>query len=386
MKRKITLLCAFTAFVGAMVSCSSNTFKIDGTAADEIPDTAYFVFISDENYKFSEIPDDTIIIKDKKFSYTNNKFNEPRLINLQAIFKDGTVCNNIVDFIMVPGETAKLKVCNGFYQIDGTRFYNDWHNISVRQDSLRTQMSIIANQLNSIDYNKDYEKYDSIRDIYETTYNEYSNLVSNYLKKNPKAEGAFIPMLFSHRISFSAYSNVISDDIRNGRFSRYIDSTIVWEKRSAEENRKMRQKQIDMMAETAEGTMYKELVSEIDGKKLSDYVGRGKYVLVDFWASWCGPCRQEIPSIIEIYNNYKGKDFDVVGVTISDRPEDTQRAVEELGIPYPQIMTTSWENPYGVNGIPHTILFAPDGRIVKRGMRGDGIELWVLKSLMKNQK
>ena len=74
-------LCAVAALAGALASCANkNTFVIDGTAADEIPDTAYFVFISDYDYHFSQVPDDTIIVKDKKFSFTYDKCDEPRLI------------------------------------------------------------------------------------------------------------------------------------------------------------------------------------------------------------------------------------------------------------------------------------------------------------------
>ena len=380
-------LCAVAALTGALASCANkNTFVIDGTAAEEIPDTAYFVFISDYDYHFSEVPDDTIIVKDKKFSFTYDKCDEPRLINLQAIFKDGTVCNNIVDFIMVPGETVKLNVCNGFYQIDGTGFYRDWHNVSDAQNAINKDLSDVVSQLQTTDYDTEGERYDSLYHIYSKLNKKIGNILPEYLKANPKADGAFIPQLFSHRIRLSDWEDELSPEIRNGRFSRYIDSTVVWEKRRLAESKKMREEQAKMMAETGEGTMFKEVLSEYDSKKLSDYVGKGKYVLVDFWASWCGPCRSEIPRIIEIYNDYKGKNFEVVGVTINDRFEDTQRAVEEMGIPYPQIMTTKWENPYGINGIPHIILFGPDGKIIKRNLRGDAMELWVLKSLMKAKK
>jgi thiol-disulfide isomerase/thioredoxin len=108
---------------------------------------------------------------------------------------------------------------------------------------------------------------------------------------------------------------------------------------------------------------------------LSDYVGKGKYVLVDFWASWCGPCRGEIPTIIELYNKYAGEKFEVLGVATWDEPEDTKKAIEELGIKYPQIMNAqqAGSDAYNIEGIPEIILFAPDGTIVKRGLRGEAM-------------
>lgn len=139
--------------------------------------------------------------------------------------------------------------------------------------------------------------------------------------------------------------------------------------------------------ETGEGSIFKDFQTEHEGKvvKLSDYVGKGKYVLVDFWASWCGPCRMEIPNLIKVYNQYKGDKFEVLGVATWDKPEDTKKAIKELGIPYPQILNASKEvsDAYGIVGIPHIILFDPDGKIVKRNLRGSDIERTVKKALQQ---
>ena len=136
---------------------------------------------------------------------------------------------------------------------------------------------------------------------------------------------------------------------------------------------------------TGEGQMFKDFEAEYDGQvvKLSDYVGKGKYVLVDFWASWCGPCRMEIPNLIEVYNKYKGDKFEVLGVATWDEPDNTLQAIEELGIEYPQIMNAqkAGSDAYGIEGIPEIILFAPDGKIVARGLRGEDIEKKVAEVL-----
>ena len=113
--------------------------------------------------------------------------------------------------------------------------------------------------------------------------------------------------------------------------------------------------------------------------KLSDYVGKGKYVLVDFWASWCGPCKAEIPNIKAVYDKYAGEDFDVLSVAVWDKPEASVKAAAELGITWNQIINAQ-QTPtdlYGIDGIPHIILFGPDGIILKRDLRGEQIEATV---------
>lgn len=117
--------------------------------------------------------------------------------------------------------------------------------------------------------------------------------------------------------------------------------------------------------------------------KFSDYVGNGKYVLVDFWASWCGPCKREIPNIAAVYQKYHGDDFDVLSVAVWDKPADTKAAAKEHGVVWNQIINAQRipTDIYGIEGIPHIMLVGPDGTILKRDLRGSAIEEAVSKAL-----
>ena len=117
---------------------------------------------------------------------------------------------------------------------------------------------------------------------------------------------------------------------------------------------------------------------------LSDFIGQGAYVLVDFWASWCGPCRKETPFVVKAYNDYKDKGLIVLGIPVEDKQDATKEAMKQLGIHYPQLLDpgATLAEEYGVNGIPHLFLFGPDGKVLKDGMRGEGIDA-VLKPIFQ---
>lgn len=133
---------------------------------------------------------------------------------------------------------------------------------------------------------------------------------------------------------------------------------------------------------TAKGKPYVDLTMQApDGKKasLSDFAGKGKYVLVDFWASWCGPCRKTMPALIEFYNKNKERGLDIVGVSFDSNAEAWQKAIKTLGIPWHHISDLKgWNSQaaltYNITAIPNTLLIDPEGRIVGKGLPLEDIE------------
>ncbi len=118
-----------------------------------------------------------------------------------------------------------------------------------------------------------------------------------------------------------------------------------------------------------------------DGKSVSLSNFKGKYVLVDFWASWCGPCRAENPNVLAAYNKYKNKNFEILGVSIDEpnKKNEWLKAVKDDGLTWVQVSDTkeggnTAAKLYGVNAIPFNFIVDPQGKIVARNLRGAELE------------
>ena len=128
------------------------------------------------------------------------------------------------------------------------------------------------------------------------------------------------------------------------------------------------QKFLDLEEADTEGNLH----------KLSEYVGQGKWVLVDFWASWCGPCKAEMPNVVAAYKQYHDKGFEIVGLSFDREKDPWVKAILEWQMPWIHLSDLKyWKSVaaevYSVNSIPDNLLINPEGIVVARGLRGEAL-------------
>ncbi len=183
-----------------------------------------------------------------------------------------------------------------------------------------------------------------------------STVLDSAISKN--ADNALGLYLF---LDYKAYESDLAElNAELAKYPQFDSSTRIKKLKNA----------LELKEETSVGKPFKDFEITYDGKttRLSDYVGNGKYTLVDFWASWCGPCIRETKVIKQLYEQYGDKGLTVVGVAVWDEPENTLNAIAQHELPWDNIINTQniATDIYGISSIPCIILFDPEGNIVSR--------------------
>ena len=344
------LLFVMAVAAATLVSCGKATsYTIDGTVTDSTMN-GQMIYLTD---MASHDVLDSAVIADGKFSFTGKADTaivahiQSRPYRMELILENGHIVAEM-------GETDKLS---------GTPLNEALVAFQNDRESLENKIMAKQQELMQKGLSED-EIMDEWETFQETVLMpEHNQLHAKHFDKNrDNAVGAWV-------VASWGLDPAQLDSVLN----------LAGENPKANPLGKALVKQMEVMKKTAEGVMFTDFtIEQPDGRQvsLSDYVGKGDYVLVDFWASWCGPCRREIPNIKELYDKYHGKGFEVLGVAVWDKPEDTQKAIEELGIEWPQIINAQQipTDLYGIEGIPHIILFAPDGTIVARDLRDEAMK------------
>lgn len=203
---------------------------------------------------------------------------------------------------------------------------------------------------------------------------------------------AYTSYLFSMISQTQSISNGLAEycRIEGARFATLaqIDSLIAAERLKGPDVKALKRWRdaAALRDKTAPGRRFTDFcVMQPEGNKaaLSDYAGRDRYILVQFWASWCPWCIKEIPELKKLQSRYPASQFGIVGVAVRDEEADTRRAVQKFGISWPVIYNAARipYDIYGFTGIPYLVLIGPDGTIVSAGESVNRMELYLDKAI-----
>lgn len=341
MKNLIYLIALPLIFAACNSSKNTDNFTISGTLTDEANGKTVYLNNYDSGDKI-----DSIVVDSAKFVFTGH-------IDTSAIVRlsiDGQIVGMLV---LEPGE---ITFNDG--KATGTAGNDAFTNFTSKRQAIIKEARSIS---------PDTIVFDSIQNVLNE---KYESLISETYEANKdNAIGYYI--FLNKAYGFTSKSE--------------LDSALTASPAFYKEGKRIKTllESYAKIEETGPGMKFAdfEIVYNDSTYRFSDYVGKGKYVLVDFWASWCGPCMQEIEVIKEIYNKYHDKGLEILGVAVWDEPEASLATIEAKQLPWTNIVNAQKipTDIYGIMGIPHLILISPDGIIVNRGMQGDALREEVKK-------
>ena len=356
----------FSAVVLALTACHSNTYKISG-AVEGLNDGDTLFITNDLQ---TGIPTDTLIVKDGKFEMSG----ETDSTYLCMVYSEKRNELNAPFFIEPGNISIKLVDTPGASRVGGTKCNEQWQELNDSVMSIGKEINRIAEHIygNTVDEMEQQKGMEQIEKLNQ----RFSAIVVKTAEKNIKNEfGYFLLTYYPEEL--------IDNQTRMKLIDKLPDEK---QKRPAIQEMLVNLKQA---AESAEGMTIKNFTQHgLDGTPLSllGEVAKSKITVIDFWASWCGPCRQEMPFMLELYGKYKNKGLNIIGISLDEDSDAWKAATQQLNIPWIQMSDLKgWENTiakhFCVNSIPHTIVVDQKGKILKRGLRGEKLEEFVDKQL-----
>ena len=361
--KKITILSLAMAAVG-LLACSGNNVKYNVTAANALEEGAV-VYLVDE---MTSSPIDSAIVVDGAYTMKGKAAKDA--------FLEVTTDNYGWNFMFFnDGEPVAINYADSI--VTGSALNNKLTECDKANTAAYAEYTRLIEAFESLPEEEQEAKIDEFMPQYKAAFEKYREFYLNMIEEN---KDNLIPVAFIRSVRSLAgpdqFNDLLASDAAFANHPYVLDL-----KRKIEES-EAKQKAAEEAKQAIIGQKFLDLEeADPDGNlhKLSEYVGQGKWVLVDFWASWCGPCKAEMPNVVAAYKKYHDKGLEIVGLSFDREKEPWVKAITDWEMPWIHLSDLQYwksvaSDVYNVNSIPDNLLIDPEGTVVARCLRGDALE------------
>lgn len=369
MKKYLIFLAVAAA---GIVACSANiaNYTIKGSNA---PKDGITVYLTDQ---ISKVPIDSAVVSDGAFAM-KGKAEKDALLMITVGDAKFPIFND--------GKPIRVDVASGSFT--GSELNTKLSECDRRNSEAYAEYSTVIDEMEALGPDATEEQQAELMAKYFAAIKKYADFFVGMIEENnnsllPVAFIEHLPSLVSAADNWNkaAGEDKLEEVLAANPMIANHPFVLNLKQRMAASDEQRKQNAQRQKASVGERYMDLEL-SGPDGSthKLSEYVGRGNWVLVDFWASWCGPCIAQVPDLIDIYKKYHPKGLDIVGYSLDSDKDAWVDAVKEQKMPWVQLADLSKKssqasNVYSVSTIPDNLLISPDGVIVARKLEIKDLE------------
>lgn len=351
---------------GMLFSCqNTNKYTITGTIVGDAYEgtNVYLQKMTDK----AMVATDSAVVTNGSFTFSGVADS----VVLRFITIDESVNQKQASRLPILIEPGKLVVTfDTVITVQGTRINEAYNDFRMSQRDISNEIRNIMELYNSENNagTMTPERENEISQTFDSLSEKRTELHFNFIKENINNKlGEFVFQNSSSMFSPEQQKEILASASDEFKANESVQRII--KRLQNLENVAIGKKFVDFTLKNPEG---KEI-------SLSDYAGKGKYVLIDFWASWCGPCRQEMPNVVAAYKKYASKGFEIVGVSLDKDHDSWTKGIKDLNMTWPQMSDLQYWSSlvvdlYAINGIPHTVLLDKDGIIIEKNLRGEELD------------
>ncbi|MBC9932595.1 TlpA disulfide reductase family protein [Chitinophaga qingshengii] len=346
---------------------AGKPFTIQGTISQQQKPATIFLRMR----KGGEWVTDSAQIKDGKFTLSGS-LEEPLLASLMLVQRSGEKPMSMGrDMLAVFLDKGTIVVTTtdsiSKASVSGSRANEDYKKLQEQLKDVNEKGAALQQQYRELAKNKDEEGLKKLDASFDALDAEEKKIENDFFAKNTGSP-----------IALYVLNQVAGYDVKPDEVTPLFKKLGKEAKNSP--SGKEFAKRLESARKTAVGQSAIEFAqADANGKDINLSSFRGKYVLVDFWASWCGPCRAENPNVVKAYGKFKDKGFEILGVSLDDKKDKWLAAVEADKLTWTHVSDLKgWKNAaaelYGVRAIPQNVLIDPKGKIVAKNLRGEDLE------------